>query len=531
MKKLTNKDFLGMISSGAANLENHEKEINTLNVFPVPDGDTGTNMMMTFNNGNSEARNCLSNNICDSAKALSKGLLMGARGNSGVITSQIFRGFAKAIEGKNELSVNDLANGFIEGARTAYKAIMKPIEGTILTVIKESAYYANKDLEENKDEEIEDYISSLYKHAKESLDKTPELLQALKEAGVVDSGGAGLTYVFEGFKLYLEGKPIIKKDIDTLELTNNSKDDNYIGYKINLKLLLNKEYQKNFDLSLINKRLEKISENIILNSKDEIVDISVSTIKPGEVLNVVQRYGEFISLNIENPSLEKYESKKEEKEYGVIAVASGEGLTNLFYELNADIVLSGGQTMNPSTQDFVNKIDELDYCKNIIILPNNSNIILAAEQAKILSKKDIVVIPTKSIQAGISALSVFNSTSDLKNNEKVMSEAALNIKTAQVTYAVKDTSFDGVNVKENDFISIVGKTIIDSGSDLKDICIKTIEKLLENKDLELLTIITGDKASEDITNSLVEYVEKTGQFEVEVIKGDQPVYSYLFGLE
>lgn len=523
MNILNSKDFLAMVESGSNNLENYEKEINTLNVFPVPDGDTGTNMSMTFTNGYKEASNCLSNNVCDIAKSLSKGLLMGARGNSGVITSQIFRGFAKAVDGKENLNVSDISNGFIEGARVAYKAIMKPVEGTILTVIKESAYYASKDLENNSEITIEEYFDSLCAHAKTSLDHTPDLLQALKDAGVVDSGGAGLFRIFEGFNLFFKGEAITKKDINQIELSEDASD--YLGYKMTINLVLNPEYKKGFDTSIINKRLITVSDIVKADINADGIDYVVNTVKPGEVLNVLQRYGEFGSLNVENHLF----TKKPQKNYGIIAVSQGEGLNKLFLELGTDIIISGGQTMNPSTQDFLDKIDELDNCKTIFVLPNNSNIILAAEQAKTLAKKDVIVIPSKSLQAGISALALFDANDTKDNNEKTLTSAALSLKTAQITYAVKDTSFDGIEVKKDDYISIVGKTIIDSSSDLKDLCFKTIESL-KSDDSELLTIISGEGSNSDLDNQLVEYSEKLG-LEVELIKGDQPVYAYLFGLE
>ena len=523
MNILNSKDFLAMVESGSNNLENHEEEINTLNVFPVPDGDTGTNMAMTFTNGYKEASNSLSNNVCDLAKALSKGLLMGARGNSGVITSQIFRGFAKAVEEKNELTVNDISNGFIEGARVAYKAIMKPVEGTILTVIKESAYYASKELENNSNLTIEEYFECLTSNAKKSLDHTPELLPALKEAGVVDSGGAGLFRIFEGFNLFFKGEAIKKIDIAQVELSKDAKD--YLGYKMFINLLLNPEYQKGFDTSIINKRLVAVSEIIKMDVNNDCIDFEVNTVKPGEVLNVLQRYGEFTSLNVENHLL----AKKPQKEYGIISVSQGEGLNKLFLELGVDIVVSGGQTMNPSTQDFLDKIDELDNCKTIFILPNNSNIILAAEQAKTLSNKDVVVIPSKSLQAGISALALFDVNDSKGNNEKALTKAVTELKTAQITYAVKDTSFDGVEVKKDDYISIVGKTIIDSSNNLKELCIKTIERLKDD-DSSLLTIIYGEGSINEVNEEIVKCAESIG-LEVEMIKGDQPVYAYLFGIE
>ena len=532
MKKINGKDFKGMIASGAANLENNEKEINTLNVFPVPDGDTGTNMSMTFTNGNKEAASVMSDDIGVVAKSLSKGLLMGARGNSGVILSQIFRGFAKYTAGKESLNAFEISEAFLEGARVAYKAIMKPVEGTILTVIREAAWYANHDFKDNKNITVEEYFENLLRYADDSLVHTPDLLPALQEAGVVDSGGAGLLKILEGFKAYLDGNPVVKKSCAAVELTQEAAKEDYKGYSVDLRVKLNPEYAtKKFDLEVVASRLNKEADNLKYSSDKDVLEVSVNTLKPGEILNICQRYGEFISVKIENPALKDYRKVKESKKYGIIAVAAGTGITDLFYELGVDIVVSGGQTMNPSTQDFMEKIEELDNCETIFIFPNNSNIVLAAEQAKIIANKDIVVIPSKSIQAGLSALMLFNPDADKDDIEAEMNDVIRNVKVAQITYAVKNTSFDGVEVKEGDFISLVDKTILDSSDNLKDVLIKTADKLIENKTKELMTIITGEGSDPAITEELVKHIEDNSDFEVQLFDGGQPVYSYLFGLE
>lgn len=526
MKKLRVEDFKAMIDSAAANLENSENEVNGLNVFPVPDGDTGTNMAMTFTNGAKEANGCMSSSVGDVAKALSKGLLMGARGNSGVIASQIFRGFAKSVDGKDELNAKEIAEGFVEGARVAYKAIMKPVEGTILTVIREGAWYANHDFENNPDIDIKEYFNNFVNYANESLRKTPDLLPILKEAGVVDSGAAGLCKILEGFKAYFDGNPIVKRDVQILDLVKE--EEEFVGYHLDLSLRLNNEYKKNFDKELLIKRLMAVGENIKVEEKDTVL-IEVNSLKPGEVLTIAQRYGEFVSIKIENGTSAKQQDKPK-KNYGIISVASGEGITNLMKDMGVDIIISGGQTMNPSTKDFLDKIEELSNCETIFIFPNNSNIILAAEQARDLSGKDVIVVPSKSIQAGVSAITLFDAHAKKQVNEKNFLDVISNIKTAQVTYAVKDTVFEGVEVKEGDFISLVGKTIIDSSDDLLAIVKKTIDRLSISEG-ELITIYTGEGSSDNVTNELVAYISEKGQFEAEVIEGDQPVYSYLFSLE
>lgn len=530
MEKLNGYDFKLMLKSANANLENHQNKINELNVFPVPDGDTGTNMCMTFNNGYKEASAALSNSLADVSKALSKGLLMGARGNSGVITSQIFRGFAKTCEGKDEIDVKDLSLAFENGAKVAYKAIMKPVEGTILTVIRESSWYANQDVIRGQIKTIEGYFNALCKYASESLDRTPDLLPALKDAGVVDSGGAGLLKILEGLKAYAEGNPFELKE----EPVHINTEKRKIGYSIDFVLRLQDDYVKEFNPDLFKEKLIKYTENYHFERKEDDIVGNFDTLSPFDTLKAINRYGEFISINFVNNSLEPSEVKeevvKEEKEYGIITVCSGDGLTNLFKELGADIVISGGQTMNPSCQDFVEKIKELSHCKHIFIFPNNSNIILAAKQAKDISSEDITVIETKSIQTGISAIAMFNYEGTVEDNETELSEYIKNIGTASITYAIKDTNFDGIEIKKHNYISIVNKEITGSDKDIFKCTSKAIDSLFE-KGGEILTIITGEDASEKVTNKLVEYVKEKYNQDPSIIKGDQPVYTYLISLE
>ena len=540
MKLLNGKDFKEMLSSGAANLDNNQAEINALNVFPVPDGDTGTNMSMTFNSGAKEANQCFSNNIGDVAKSLSKGLLMGARGNSGVITSQIFRGFAQSIEGKEEINTKELAEAFENGTRVAYKAIMKPVEGTILTVIREASWYANREVKENPKMDIETYFHRLEYFMEDSLEHTPDLLPILKEANVVDSGGAGLLKIVQGFIAYIDGTPVTTNAV-VVELARNAQsvfENEEFGYCTEFILRLKENYLKGFDENVLKNKLAKEGESLVFVRDEDLIKVHVHTLHPGDALNLAQRYGEFVKIKVENMQEQHSElvkegevKPKEKKAIGVIAVAAGESVTNLMYELGVDCVISGGQTMNPSTSDFIEKIKELDHCEKIMIFPNNSNIMLAAKQAKdLVDYKEVEVIECKSIQACLSALARFSPESDFNELVAEFNKLCPSIKTASVTYAVKDSSIDGIELKEGDYMAMIGKSIVTNGTDLSEVCRLMLEKFLD-EDKELLTLITGEDADEEITEKIVEYVENNSDIEVDVIKGDVPVYYYLMGLE
>ena len=549
MNKLDVHQFKDMIRSGCANLENHASEINMLNVFPVPDGDTGTNMSMTFTNGYQEALKCSSDSISDVAKAFSRGLLMGARGNSGVITSQIFRGFYQHIEGKNEIEVQDVSQAFENGARVAYKAILKPVEGTILTVIREASWYANHDYE-TEPFDLETYFDKLVQYSAESLESTPEYLPILKEVGVVDSGGAGLLKILEGFKAYIDGKPIDfaekKQEIETnpaLLLENEE-----FGYCTEFIVRLDENIAKTFDEKILKKKLTDMGgESLVVVKDEDLVKVHVHTLKPGDALNIGQRYGEFIKLKIENMQEQhstiianaKEESKKEEKKevkapqkYGIIAVAAGEGVTKLFYDLGADVVVAGGQTMNPSTEDFVKVVKQLDHCDNIFIFPNNSNIILAAKQTQsVMSDKNIFVMETKSVQAGLSAVGMFDKQGKIEDVITDLQDVIDNVDASSVTYAIKDTVFEGVEVKEGDFIAIANKGIVASGKSRKEVVFALLDQLFKNDEKELITVITGEDRDDAEVKEVEDYIAEHSDLECEIIDGGQPVYSYLIGLE
>lgn len=553
MNKINTEQFKAMIRSGCANLENHASEINTLNVFPVPDGDTGTNMSMTFSNGYQEAVKCTSDSISDVAKAFSRGLLMGARGNSGVITSQIFRGFYQHIEGKAEIETADVSQAFENGARVAYKAILKPVEGTILTVIREASWYANHDFE-TEPFDLDTYFAKLVQYSAESLERTPEYLPVLKEVGVVDSGGAGLLKILEGFKAYIDGNPIDflekKEEAEAINPALMLENEEF-GYCTEFIFRLNENYIDRFDEKILKKKLNDMGgESLVVVRDEDLVKVHVHTLHPGDALNIGQRYGEFIKLKIENMQEQhstiianantepKKKEVKEEKpakapqKYGIVAVAAGEGVTKLFYDLGADVVVSGGQTMNPSTEDFVKVIEELDNCENIFIFPNNSNIILAAKQTQsVLSDRNIYVMETKSVQAGLSAVGMFNKQGEIDEILADLGDVIDNVDASSVTYAIKDTVFEGVEVKEGDYIAIANKGIITSGKDRKQVVFTLLDKLFTNDEKELITVIVGDDKDDKEVAEIESYINENSDLECEIIDGGQPVYSYLIGLE
>lgn len=540
MQTLDGKVFKAMLQSAAVNLANHAPEVDTLNVFPVPDGDTGTNMSMTFSNGVNDALNCHSDEIGEVAKALSKGLLMGARGNSGVITSQIWRGFAQSLAGKKAVNVQDLTSAFENGTKVAYKAIMKPVEGTILTVIREGSASAKHYYEANPEIGIEEYFTKLAAFLNDSLVHTPDLLPILKEAGVVDSGGKGLTVIFEGFKAYLAGKPFKQTEQfkgeshDPLSVNNTE-----FGYCTEFIIRLNPSFQ-NFDETKLRDKLAKIGESLVVVKDEDIVKVHVHTLKPGDALNLGQRYGEFVKLKIENMQEQHsaltadYQVKKEKKKYGIIAVAAGEGLTKLFKEYRADTVICGGQTMNPSTESFTSEIRKLN-CDHILILPNNANIILAAQQAKeLMRERDIQVLNSHSVQEGWSALSMFNPEADLETNLKAMNEAMAHIKSGSLTYAIKDTSYNGLKVRKDDYIAMTDKKIVAAGKERYTVLRSLIDVLVKDNDddYELIMLIKGEGAEESELKQIKAYVEANyNDFELDIIDGGQPVYAYLVGVE
>ncbi len=528
--------FKSMLESGSNNLMNQFAYIDSLNVFPVPDGDTGTNMSLTFSAGVADALKANSDTVGDIAKALSKGLLMGARGNSGVILSQIFRGVYQAIDTNETINPLQLANAFVNGSRVAYKAVMRPVEGTILTVIREASDYTFLHISNQPDATLVDVMEKLVEEAKISLDGTPELLPVLKEVGVVDSGGAGLLVILEGMLSVLKGKSIalldVSKQTSTMSASNMESDE--FGYCTEFIIRLNEESIRSFSESTLRDTLSKLGDSIVVVQDEDIVKVHIHTLTPGDALNAGQVYGEFAKLKIENMQ-EQHENiisdttTNEPSEYALIAVAAGEGLSDMFKELRVSHIISGGQTMNPSTEDFVEAIKNAN-AKQVYILPNNSNIILAAQQAaQVMEEYNVSVIPSKSIPQGLCACMMFNPEVDAQTNVNEMSNALTSVKTGQVTYAIKDTTFEGMEIKANDYMGIFEKDIVVSLSDKQ----KTVFQLLDammDEESEIVTLIAGEDTSEDEMNAVVEYIEEKG-VEVELTEGNQPVYSYIIGVE
>ena len=557
MNKINGHHLKQMIVSGANNLFNCYPQIDALNVFPVPDGDTGTNMNLTMTSGSKEVQNSNNDNIYEVARAFSKGLLMGARGNSGVILSQIFRGFAIGLEGKKEVDCYDFADAFISAKDVAYKAVMKPIEGTILTVIRESSV-ALKDYVDSKEKPItiKECMAYLIQEANASLNRTPELLPVLKEVGVVDSGGAGLLKVLDGFLSALENKVIQREQatatVESVVSTNvnvgdaQSKIENQeFGYctEFIMQLSPEKEGKRNFNQARFSSVLENHGNSIVVVQDGDIVKVHIHTLKPGNIFNYAQQFGEFITLKVENMQLQhsnlqeqhnetvKEEVKTVEKEeYAIIAVSAGEGINQMFKDLRVSEVVSGGQTMNPSTEDFVHAIEKVN-AKNVFILPNNSNIVMAATQAgDVVEGVNCKVIPTKTIPQGLVACMMFNPECNPEENYEQMSEALTSVKSGQVTFAIKDTTIDGLEIKANYFMGLNGKHIVTCKEDKVSATIELLKTMIDD-DSELVTLIAGNDAHDSETSAIVDYLNDKYDLEIDVKKGDQPVYSYIIGVE
>ncbi|NTW95022.1 MAG: DAK2 domain-containing protein [Erysipelotrichaceae bacterium] len=539
MEKLNGNKFKSMLVSGANNLSNHHREIDALNVFPVPDGDTGTNMNLTFTAGVKEAQAHPSTHIGEIAKTLSKGLLMGARGNSGVILSQIFRGFFQSVEGKNELDAHDIALAFVRGTEVAYKAVMRPVEGTILTVLRESSNETLQYVEQKHAKNIIDVLDYMIKRAKISLENTPNLLPVLKEVGVVDSGGAGYVVVLEGFFSELTGISIeLQEDTGEIEGVQSQLENDEFGYCTEIIIRLNPEVLPDFSEAHLREQLEAQGNSIVVVQDEDIVKVHVHTLSPGDVLNLGQAYGELLKIKSDNMQLQHEHAStiaiepKPKKKYGIIAVASGEGLSKLFKDdYRVDVVISGGQTMNPATEDFVAAIKELN-AEHIFILPNNSNIILAAQQAEsLMDDLDVHVIPTKSIPQGLSACVMFNPQVDVHENIQEMTGAFKHVKTGLVTYAIKDSNMDGVSISANDYMGILNKSIVVSVPSKTEAAKRLMDQLVTSED-GLITVIVGEDVNEEEQEDLISYItEHFDACEVEVHLGHQPVYSYIIGVE
>lgn len=546
-----------MIISGANNLYNNYPEVDALNVFPVPDGDTGTNMNLTISSGAKEIATRNDASIYDVAKAFSRGLLMGARGNSGVILSQIFRGFAQGLKGKIEATAQDISDALLMGKEVAYKAVMRPVEGTILTVIRESSQALADSV--YPDMPLDEALDILLKEARESLKRTPNLLPVLKEAGVVDSGGAGLYKIIEGFDLALHNQIVEKNMPDVVSdsvvepIIGNvqaSLEHKEFGYCTEFILKLPedpiKAKKKNFVPSRFSGVLNSHGNSIVMVHDDDLIKVHIHTLNPGNILTYAQQFGEFVKIKVENMSeqhthlIEEDAKAKEDeikkqpkKPFGLISVGAGKGIVDLFKDLNCDYIVSGGQTMNPSTEDFIKAIKSIN-AEQIFILPNNSNIIMAATQACDVMNEEVkcTVIPTKTIPQGLVSAMMYNPESDYDTNYNDMMESLSSVKSGQVTFAVKDTSFEGMEIHKDDFIGICDKKILATEKDKIKCALKLINTMID-EDSSIITIITGEDVTEAERDALKELVQaKVGDMvDVDVKVGLQPVYSFIIGIE
>ena len=549
MEKINGLVLAKMIDLGSKNLAKNAEKINSLNVFPVPDGDTGTNMNLSMSSGAKETAANVVENIGELGKSFSKGLLMGARGNSGVILSQLFRGMTQHIAGKSEIDAKEFAAAIQNGVSIAYKAIIKPVEGTILTVAREAAEAGVKAAENTTS--IIEVMDAIYLEAQESLKRTPELLPILKEVGVVDSGGQGLVCVYQGFVAALKGEEI--EGLDTVE-TNvvdmqfeddhdmdfMSPEDIVYGFCTEFTVRLDKD-KKEFNEDKFREDMSKFGDSLLVISDSEYVKIHVHTETPGEVFNYGQQYGELIKIKSDNMReqhrevLRKQEAKqasapKEVKEQAMISISMGAGLSKVLKSMGVDYIVEGGQTMNPSTEDIMKAIKEVN-AKNIYIFPNNKNIQLAAKQAAELAEENVFVIESKSAPQGLAAVMVFNSQLSPEENFANMQEVLSTVSTLEVTHAVRDTNIEGVEIKKDQFMGIKDGKIVVSDLSLNTVLEELLEKSLD-EDKEIVTLYLGEDSTDEYTDFLEELLEnKYPDVEVELIESGQPVYPYIIGVE
>lgn len=555
LNTLTAPEFQAMIIAGAERLTENVDLINSLNVFPVPDGDTGTNMNMSFVSGIDKLKESSANHVGELSSALAKGLLMGARGNSGVILSQIFRGFSKAIEDEKELDSSSFVKAFAGGVESAYKAVMKPVEGTILTVARESALAGEQAAKESDD--IIVIMRKIVEGASVALEKTTDMLPVLKQVGVVDSGGKGLLCIYEGFLSSLTGEVVVSQDHSKkseshahaiFEETNEhplSMDDISFGYctEIMVRIGQGPTVEHEFEYDEFRNILNEKGDSLLVVADDEIAKVHIHTENPGEIMQLGQEFGELIKIKVDNmrEQVRELESQNEAlthkqsvetatKDYAIIAVAAGEGMTETLQSIGIDYVLAGGQTMNPSTQDFVEAMESIN-AERYILLPNNKNIIMAAEQAVQVVDKPAIVVPTKTIPQAISAVFSFNPEASIEENGAAMTENIEFVSTGQVTYAIRDTQIDDVEIKKDEFMGIVDGKIILSVPTTEEALLETLNQMID-EDSEIVTIFIGEDGSEEVAEAIIENLEETFEdVDFEIIQGDQPVYEYIMSVE
>ena len=554
MANITTSLFQEMVQAGATRLNKQAEYVNSLNVFPVPDGDTGTNMGMTIENGAKEVSDRSASTVGEAAGIFAKGLLMGARGNSGVITSQLFRGFSQSVKDKEELDGAALAAAFQSGVEVAYKAVMKPVEGTILTVSRGAAIGAKKKAESTND--AVEVMRAALEGAKTALAKTPDMLPVLKEVGVVDSGGQGLVFIYEGFLSALTGEFIASEEFQATPATMSeminaehhksvaghvATEDIKFGYCTEIMVALKQgpTYVKDFDYDEFRNYLNNLGDSLLVVNDDEIVKVHVHTEDPGLVMQEGLKYGSLVKVKVDNmrnqheAQVEKEERQAkpvEEKEYAIIAVVAGDGLADIFKAQGVDYIISGGQTMNPSTEDFVKAVEELN-ARNIIILPNNKNILMAAQSAAEVIDQPAAVVETKTIPQGLTSLLAFDESKSIEENYERMSASLSDVVSGSVTTAVRDTTIDGLEIHENDNLGMVDGKIVVSNPDMMETVEETFAHMLD-EDSEIVTIYVGEDGSEEMANELAQALaEKYEDVEVEIHQGGQPVYPYLFSVE
>ncbi len=546
--KLNGILFKKMIINAAINLKNHCEEIDKLNVFPVPDGDTGTNMQMTMFAGVREIQDVASKSITEITKMLSRGLLMGARGNSGVILSQFFRGvylgFSKVENGSATLE--QVTEALISGYKTAYKAVMDPKEGTILTVVREAALEVEKN--KNNYKNLDQLLNEYLKFAKISLENTPNLLPVLKEAGVVDSGGTGFVRILEGMILALEGKMLTLKEETQTETKSGIQALENVDIKFGYctEFILNLKEPSLFDESFLKDPYSNMGDSLVCVVDDDLVKIHVHTNQPGTILNIAQEYGEFKTLKIENMRLqhselldkaeieENNDKIQERKKYGIISVCNAPGVKKVFCELGCHYIIDGGQTMNPSADQFLKAI-EIVNAENVIILPNNSNIILAAEQSKKLldgnSSCNVEIIKNKSIASGYAALLLFDESESLEENINIMTEKVNTMNVGELTYAVRTTEVNGVKVNESDYIGIANGKLVCSLEN-KTAAAKELLSHIVSSESEIVTIFYGTKVSDSEIEELSDYIRQIDSLiEIEIIASNDDLYDFLVAVE
>lgn len=544
-KKINGRDFYNMAINASNRLVEQSEFVNALNVFPVPDGDTGTNMSMTFKAAVKEIENIDSDSIGEISKKLAKGALMGARGNSGVILSQILRGISKGLEGKNDVDVAEFAVGFFEGSKSAYKAVMRPTEGTILSVIRAASEAAV----ESQAKDIVAFMEEVTEAAKVMLDKTPDLLPALKKAKVVDSGGMGLYIILKGMHEAL--KDGIQAEIKDTVVPQGSANSGAQGTEeIDIKFGYCTEFIIHGDASkaeAFRKEIEPLGDSMIVVGYEDVIKTHIHTNDPGLVLSKAVAIGELSKIKIDNMreehreilELKNSEAAVEEtveevseevKEFGFITVAMGDGIADIFRDLGVDYVIEGGQTMNPSTQDILEAVEKIN-AKHIFVLPNNKNIIMAANQASDISDKDVRVIPTTTIPQGIACATMFNPDLTVDENVEELKDIIETIKTGSVTYAVRNTEIDGIEIKEGNMLGLVEGKIKRVGEEKSTVAKLVLEDIID-EDSELVTIYYGEDVTDEEAEKFVsELEEKYDELDIQCYKGNQPLYYFLMSVE